>query len=492
MKRWNELDARMTTLFELSGASGILGWDQETYMPSKAAAARARQQAALQTVVHEKLCDPVLGELIDEASASDTLDEQRRAAVRVLRRDRDRAVKVPARLISELALAQGHGVEAWRVAREESRFEHFRPHLEKLIALRREQADALGHEGERYDALLDHYEPGMTTARLKPILARLRDGLVPLVEKATSRQAPRPDFLFRDAWDVEQQFEVCRELLVAMGFDFEAGRLDRSTHPFCGGVAPYDVRLTTRLYRDNGASAIFSALHEGGHGLYEQGLPNTGNLLCGGASMGLHESQSRLWENLVGRSRAFWSFHFPVLKKRFATALEGIDLDGWIRGINHVERSLIRVEADELTYNLHILIRFELELEILSGALDAADLPEAWNARYERFLGVRPPNDAQGVLQDIHWAWGELGYFPTYSLGNMYACTLAKAAERAVPGLWDAIGGGELTPLRDWLRRHVHRHGRAKDPEDIVTEATGTGLTETDLLDHLRAKYTDA
>lgn len=489
MKRWNELDSRMRTLFDLSGASGIIGWDQETYMPSSAAGSRARQQAAMQTVIHEKLCDPVLGELIEEASSSDALDERQRAAVKVLRRDRDRAVKLPARLVSELALAQGHGVEAWRTAREENRFEHFRPHLETLMALRREQADALGHDGERYDALLEAYEPGMTTARLVPILSRLRDGLVPLVEKATSRDVPRPDFLFRDAWDIEPQFDVCRELLTAMGFDFQAGRLDRSTHPFCGGVAPYDVRLTTRLFRDNGASAIFSALHEGGHGLYEQGLPDTGNLLCGGASMGLHESQSRLWENLVGRSRAFWSAYFPALQKRFPQALDGVDLDGWVRGINHVERSLIRVEADELTYNLHILVRFELELDILNGRLEVAALPEAWNAKYERFLGVRPPNDSQGVLQDIHWAWGELGYFPTYSLGNMYASTLMKAAERAIPELWESIGRGELTPLRDWLRANVHRHGRAKDPEEIVTAATGTGLTETDLLEHLESKY---
>lgn len=492
MKWLDELNTRMRELYDLAGASSILGWDQETGMPRAAAGGRARQQALLQRLVHEKRCDPVYGELLDQAwEAAESLEPVQAAAVREERKVRERALKLPARLVSELAVAQGEGVEAWKVAREEGRFGHFLPHLEKLIALRQEQADALGHEGERYDPLLDTFESGMSTARLVPILQRLRDGLVELVATITESQEPRPDFLFRDAWDIEPQFELCQELLVDMGFDFTAGRLDRSIHPFCGGVAPHDVRLTTRLYRDNGASAIFSALHEGGHGLYEQGLPDTGNILCNGTSMGLHESQSRLWENLVGRSPPFWRQRFPRLVERFPKALEGVSFEEWMRGINHVEPSLIRVEADELTYNLHILVRFELELELLSGRLKARDLPTAWNDRYEKVLGLRPQNDVEGVLQDIHWAWGEFGYFPTYSLGNMYASTLMNAAEKAIPGLWEQIEAGKLSALREWLRENIHRHGKSQTAEELVLKAAGVGLNEGDLLAHLRRKYVD-
>lgn len=489
MSQWSEFEERARELKALEGASGLLGWDQETYMPRKAAEARARQQAALQGVIHEKLCHPRMGELLEALAIEPGLSEEQAATVRAVRWDRDRATKLPARLVREIAEAQGRGVDAWRRARAEDRFAGFLPHLERLIALRREQADALGHSGERYDPLLDLHEPGMTTERLRPILARLRDGLVPLVEKVAARGEPRPEFLYRPRWEVEAQLVLSREIIERMGFDLGAGRLDLSTHPFCSGTSPSDVRLTTRLFREHGSSALFSALHEAGHGLYEQGLPDTGTALSAGASMGLHESQSRLWENFVGRSRPFWTFLFPRLQELFPAALEGVGLDEWLRGINHVERSLIRVEADEATYNLHILLRFELELDLLGGTLAARDLPEAWNAKYERYLGLRPPDDARGVLQDIHWAWGELGYFPTYTLGNMYAATLMRAAERALPGLWESVARGDLLPLRDWLRAAVHRHGRALEAEEIVRRASGTGLTETDLLEHLRRKY---
>lgn len=486
---WNEFEAAVREWRSLESIDALAGWDQETMLPPQAAAARSSHRAALRGVLHERLTGPQLGELLERAAALPDLDDRQQALVRVVRRDRERETKLPARLVIELTEAQGRAVQAWKEARRAKRFDLFQPHVEHLIALRREEADARGHDGERYDALLEGYEPGMTVARLQPIFARLRDGLMPIVDAVAERPAPRLDFLSRDAFDPRAQLAFSHELLRGMGFDLNAGRLDESVHPFCSSTAPTDVRLTTRLARDDAANGLFSVLHEGGHGLYEQGLPQDGTALSSGASMGLHESQSRLWENLIGRSLPFWTHWYPRLQRAYGTALDDISLDEWLRAINHVRRTLIRVDADEVTYNLHILVRFEVELDIVRGHLEAADLPEAWNERYERIVGVRPPDDGVGVLQDIHWAWGEFGYFPTYSVGNMYAASLLKAAERALPTLWSDVERGDTSALLSWLRTHVHRFGRTRDAEDIVRDATGEGLTERDLLDHLRAKY---
>jgi carboxypeptidase Taq len=329
----------------------------------------------------------------------------------------------------------------------------------------------------------------MTTARLRPILERLRDGLMPIVEALVSRPPPRDDFLTRDLWDTGLQYQLSLEMISGLGFDLEAGRLDRSVHPFCQGMAPTDVRLTTRLFSNDGANGIYSGLHECGHGLYEQGLPQDGTPLANGASMGLHESQSRLWENLVGRSRPYWNHWFPRLKALFPQALVDVSADEWLAAVNAVSRSLIRVDADEVTYNLHILVRFELELALLHGELSVQGLPGAWNERYEQIVGIRPPDDRQGVLQDIHWAGGDFGYFPTYSIGNMYSASLMKAAEQELPALWGDVERGDVSALRNWLRENVHSHGRALDAEEIVRRATGSGLTEVDLLAYLRRKY---
>lgn len=485
---WTELASRARELRALESLSSLAGWDQETFMPPGGGDARAQQQAVLRGIIHERLTSPRLGEVL-ECLASSELDGERQALVRVLRYERDRAVRVPSRLVKAIAEAQGRGVEAWREARATNDFSLFRPHLEHLITLRREQASALGHTDEPYDALLQNSEPGMTTARLRPVMERLREGLTPLVAEVASRPPVEAGFLSRDAWDVDAQYAYGCSLAEAIGFDFRRGRLDRSVHPFCSGFSPGDVRMTTRLFRDNGASGLFALLHETGHGLYEQGLPCEGTPLCAAPSMAIHESQSRLWENFVGRSRAFWLTRFDDLRRRFPSALEGVNLDRWVDGINRAQPSLIRVEADELTYNLHILVRFELELDILHGRLDAQSLPEAWSDRYERFLGIRPAGAAAGILQDIHWAWGEFGYFPTYTLGNMYAATLMKAAQAQIPGLWEAIAAGDTRPLLAWLREKVHSRGRLAEAEDIVRDATGSGLTEVDLLAYLRGKF---
>src|SRR5436190_2157024 len=403
----------MREFADLGHVTSLLGWDQETYMPLRGGDARARQQATLRVMRHERMVDPRLGELLDRAE-DEQLDPARAAMVRILRRDRTRAMQLPPPFVRRLALAEGRGVNAWRVAREEGDFNLYRPALEQVVALKREQADLIGYEGERYDALLDQYEPGMRVARLEPLLLMLRDELQELLsEIVAAGQLPLPAFdgrLFPDA----AQWVLTMRMLSDMGYDLSAGRQDRSAHPFTMAVALGDVRVTTRIDERNPLSAIYATIHEAGHGMYEQGFDpaHEDTPIADAPSLGLHESQSRLWENIVGRSHAFWEHYAPVMRELFPDELADAGADDLFRAANRVEPTLIRVEADEVTYNMHVLIRFELELALLREELEVAELPEAWNDAYGRQLGVRPPNDALGVMQDIHWSHGSFGYFP--------------------------------------------------------------------------------
>ncbi len=491
----SSLLARMADLRALQGAIAVLSWDQETYLPAKGITARGEQLSTLQGLFHEKLTAPDLGDALQRAEQSTPAsDEETCALLRALRWDRDRAAVVPGRLVRELAATQSQALGAWREARQQGAFSRFAPFLERLLALRREMADALlptlrDPGTERYDALLEGYEPGMRVTKLEPLLARITGWLVPLVARLTDAPAPRGPFDGRTL-DPDGQWRLTIELLAAMGFDQEAGRQDRSIHPFSIGMDPGDVRITTKIVPELPFSAIFSTVHETGHGLYEQGLPaaHRRDPLGMAASMGLHESQSRLWENMVGRSRPFWRFWHPRLQAIFPE-LRATTVDDVLGAVNRVERSLVRVEADEVTYNLHIALRFGLELAMLRGELRIADLPGAWNDASERLLGVRPRSDAEGVLQDIHWAWGEIGYFPTYTIGNLYAGALFAAARRALPSLDDDLAAGRLLPLRDWLRENVHRHGRRSSAEEIVRRATGSGLQDDDFRSYLESKY---
>jgi carboxypeptidase Taq len=480
---------RMQELRDLGGVIGLATWDQETYMPKKADAARAAQLATVQGLYHERLVDPALGEWLGSAKPSGP-DEA--AMVRVLNHERERAVRVPGRLVKELAEAQSLSLSGWREAREQNDFAIFQPHLERLLKLRREQADAIGHSGDRYDALLDNHEPGMTVARLTPVLEELRKKLVPIVEVITARPPPK-DIFAGKTFDAEAQWKFTFELLEAMGFDLDAGRQDKSVHPFTGGTHPTDVRLTTRISESNPLPAIFGAIHEGGHGLYEQGFSEEHyrTPISSAPSMGLHESQSRLWENVVGRSRGFWRHFFPKLQRHFAAPLGGLTAEDFYRAVNRVQKTLIRVDSDELTYNLHIVLRYELELAMLRGDVSVKDLPDAWNAKMRSMLGVVPPTPKQGVLQDIHWAQGELGYFPTYSLGNLYSASIFNAAKRAMPELEAQIARGDLLPLRAWLRQHIHGEGYRYFAEDLVKKVTGKGLTDADFVAYLKSKYSE-
>jgi len=482
---------RMQELRDLGGAIGLLTWDQETYLPAKADEARGAQLSTLQGLYHERLTATALGDLLAAAAAQRDLPADQRAMARVLAWERGRAVNVPGDLVRAIAEAQSQGLTAWRAAREAKDFRLFQPALQRLLELRRQQADAIGHSGQRYDALLEGYEPGMRVERLRPVLESLSRRLVPIiraVSEACARKGPWP--LAGKTFDVEKQWRFTLRLLKDMGFDLDAGRQDKSIHPFTGGTHPRDVRLTTRLEAENPFPALFGTIHEGGHGLYEQGFSEEHfrTPLAAAPSMGLHESQSRLWENIVGRSRPFWRHYFPLLQAQMPESLQGLTTEQFHVAVNWVEPSLIRVEADEVTYNQHIALRFELELLLIGGQLPLADLPAEWNARMESLLGVRPPDDVKGVLQDIHWAWGELGYFPTYALGNLYSAQLWAAAR---PAVQPELERGNLLALREWLRQKIHREGYRYPAEELVQRVCGRGLTDDDFIRYLTAKYSE-
>src|SRR3954471_15082518 len=490
MNTWTALESRMRDLAALGRVSSLLSWDQETYMALRGADARGRQQAIMGVVRHERLTDPGLGELLDRA-AEDDLDAVRLAMVRNLRRDRDRAVRIPGDLVRRLAIAQSRGSTAWRVAGAEADFELFRPALEEVIAAKREEADATAVDGERYDALLDVYEPGMRVERLLAPVGGLRDELSVMIDRIGGSPAPAPAPFVGRIFPDHAQWDLTVRMLADLGFDLTAGRQDRSAHPFTSAMALGDVRLTTRIDERDPFDAIFSTIHEAGHGLYEQGFdPAHEDTPVGEApSFGIHESQSRLWENVVGRSRAFWQHYEPVMHEMFPEAMRGAGPEDLFQEANRVAPSLIRVEADEVTYNIHILIRFQLELGILRDGLDAADLPGAWNDLYDRYLGIRPENDAVGVMQDIHWSQGDFGYFPSYTLGNLYSAMLWNSYHAEEPAAVEQIRRGEFGPLLEWLRRRVHRQGAIEDADVIIRRATGEELGAGPFVDYLWSKY---
>lgn len=481
----------MHELKDLDGILGLMSWDEETQVPPKGRTARGDQTATLESIRHQKLVDPALGALIEELS-SESLGEMEAVCVRRVKRERDLAVKIPEALVKAIAKARSPSLAAWQEAREKDDFSIFEPHLATMLDLLRQKADALGSPtGDRYDALLDEYEPQMTRAVLEPVLAELKDGLVPLVESiVASGKKPRRDFLSR-RYDPDAQWQFTLRLLEDLGFDMTRGRQDRSTHPFTGTCALDDVRLTTRIYETNPLSAFFSTIHECGHGMYEQGFDTRfyRTPLAAAPSMGIHESQSRLWENQVGRSRPFWEHYFPEVRKRFPDALKDVSIDELYAAVNYVEPSLVRVESDEVTYNLHILVRFELELAMVAGDLVPADLPGAWNDKMKQYLGMTPPSDADGCLQDIHWSWGAVGYFPTYSLGNLWSAQLMSAYERAHPAVWEDVRRGDFAPLLGWLRENVHQYGFLKSAQETVEAVTGAPLKVVPFLDYLRSKY---
>jgi carboxypeptidase Taq len=491
-----ELIRREKEIALLESCASLLHWDHQTYIPPKGAAHRAEQMALLAGLSHEKSTDPLIGELLAEAESGDLAREMGSPTavnLREIRRTYDRTRKLPRLLVEELARTTALAHEVWVEARSTSSFALFQPWLEKIVALKRQEAEAVGYCEVPYDALLDDYEPGETTARLMELFAGLRDDLVGLVGAiAGAKRRPELSILHRE-YPVDRQEAFGRAAAAAIGFDFTAGRLDVTTHPFCTGIGPGDTRITTRYNPRDFGDAFFSILHETGHGLYDQGLDPThyGTPLGGAVSLGIHESQSRLWENFVGRSRAFWEHFFPRARNAFPGALESVGLDAFYFAINDVRPSFIRVDADEATYNLHILLRFELEQALVSGDLKAGDVPGAWNQRFRQYLGLTPPDDAKGCLQDIHWSGGGIGYFPTYTLGNLYAAQFFERARVDLGDLERQLSRGEFAPLKEWLTIKIHRQGQRYRAADLVQAVTGAPLSPRPLLDQLRSKYAE-
>lgn len=472
-------------------ALALLQWDQRTLIPEQGHAFRAEQVATLARLIHSRNTDPRLGEDLAaaEAAAPDP-DSPRGANLREWRRAYDRSVKVPEDLAVALARACARAETAWERARPANDWRAFLPHLETVLDLRRQEAAAVGYAHEPYDALLDVYEPYASAADLVPLFAALRPALAALLDRIRgAARRPDPAVLSRTVSAAEQE-ALCRRVAAALGYDFTAGRLDRTAHPFATRIAPGDIRITTRFRENRLDEALFGVIHEAGHALYEQGLPAADFGLPTGeaASLGVHESQSRLWENITARSRGFWT-HFLPLAQAQVPALAGIGLDEFVLAVNEVRPSLIRTEADEVTYNLHVLLRFELELALVRGDLAARDLPGAWDEAMRRTLGLTPPDHASGVMQDVHWSSGLFGYFPTYTLGNVIAAQLAHAMRDELGDPEPAYARGDFAPQLAWLRERVHQHGGRYVPRDLVRRATGSEPDPAFLIRYLEDKY---
>ena len=489
-ERYRRVLDRGAELADLTSAEALLGWDQETKMPKKGVEGRSRVSATLAGLSHDKMTDPRLREDLEALSGNGGgLDPDARALVKEFLRLADRAARVPGDLVREMAELESVAAARWAEAREAKDFDRFAPFLERVVALKRRQAEALGYEDEPYDALLENFEPGVLTLDAARTLNALRDFLVPVVRRIVDQEGPDASLL-AGPYDAALQDLFGREVIAAMGFDMEAGRLDLSAHPFTSGIHLGDVRLTTR-YKDDLSVGLFGTIHEAGHGLYEQNLPadHRRDPLGQATSLGLHESQSRLWENMVGRGRPFWTHFYGRLRALFPDRLGNVPLEAFYRAVNVVRPSFVRIEADEVTYNLHIIVRFELERAILSGDVEARDLPEAWNAKVREYLGIVPPTPDLGVLQDIHWSMGLVGYFPTYTLGNLYGAQLFEAALRDVPDLEDRIARGDLLTLRDWLVENVHRWGRRHRAVEVVERVSGKPFTIDAFSSYVKRKY---
>lgn len=482
------LRERLGELDDLTQAAALAGWDEQTYMPAGGASARGEVLATLERLAHARLTDPALAALLVQLGQVQGLDDTDARLVAAVARDADRARRVPDRLVGDIARHTAAAQRAWHEARAADDFALFRGALARHVELRRELAACYPEAEHPYDALLHAYEPGLTTARVREVFAELRDGLVPLIQAIAER--PQPPAL-PGPFPIQEQRALVLEIARTHGFDDEHWRMDLAVHPFAQSLGSTDIRVTAR-YDEGSLSGFFAVLHEVGHGLYERQVdPALARTTVGtGVSLGIHESQSQLWENLVGRSEVFWSHWHPRLVEVFgADALGGTELQAFVRSINTVAPTAIRVDADEATYALHIILRFELEVALVEGTLDAADAGDAWNAKTKELLGLDVASDTSGVLQDIHWAYGELGYFPTYAIGNIVAAQLWQVIERDLPDLPSDLARGQTQALQDWLREHVHRHGRLRTPGELLRDITGSDLDARPFLDQLRAKY---
>tara|TARA_B100000029_G_scaffold198492_1_gene196657 strand:- start:100102 stop:101595 length:1494 start_codon:yes stop_codon:yes gene_type:complete len=475
---------------DLSGAMALLAWDQETYMPTKGASRRGQQLGTVSSLIHDMLTSEEMRSVL-EKTRSETLTTNQKINIREISRKSDRSIKIPVTLVRKLAETSSAAIGVWVEARKNNDFKAFAPWIDKLVNLQQETAEAVGYDDEPYDALIDEYEPGITTKQVIAIFDSIRDPLVDLVNNIQkSHFRPRTDFLEKN-YPVKNQQQIASHLAKIMGFDFESGRIDISAHPFCTNMGINDVRLTNRYDKNLPTQSLYGIIHEVGHALYEQGLDpaHEGTPRGSSVSLGIHESQSRLWENMVGRSRAFWRYFFPVFSATFPENLIGITEEEIYAAVNEVKPSLIRVEADEITYNLHIILRFEIERGLFTKEYTAADLPAIWAEKMKSLMGLKPPDYRTGILQDIHWSHGSFGYFPTYTLGNIYAAQLYNTATQELPKLNDDIAHGNLLPLREWLKQKIHRPGMTHSPAQLIEHITGKPISTNYFLTYIRNKY---
>lgn len=491
--KYQALAQHLSVIHDLGQANAVLGWDQQVNMPPGGVTARARQMSTLSRLSHELFTSDKTARLLDEAEAelaNADPDSDEARMIRVVRQDYADRTRLPADFVAEMTRLTTEGHEIWARARQANDFAAFAPTLTRIMDMTRQGADYLGYTDHPYDALINQYERGMTTARVRDIFDGHKQALVDLVA-AVGTVEDRVDgsVLHRD-YDIDKQREFALWVVRAFGYDFQRGRQDVAVHPFATSFSRDDVRITTRFHKDFLNPALFGMLHEAGHAMYEQGVSPAldGTPLGSGTSLGVHESQSRLWENIVGRSYGFWTWAYPQLQATFPDVLGDVSLDVFYKAINRVHRQFIRVEADEATYNLHIMLRFEIEVGLMDGSIKVADLPRVWNERFEAYLGIVPPTDTLGVLQDVHWSAGLVGYFPTYALGNLLSVQYYNKALEAHPTIPDEIARGKFDTLLTWLQTHIHQHGRKFDSDELTRRVTGSAIDSAPYIRYLEGK----
>jgi carboxypeptidase Taq len=489
-----ELKAHLADIHNLGRVIALLHWDQRTQMPVGGIEARAAQGATLSRIEHELWVSDKTARLLEDATkeldgADYNSDEA--SLVRVIRQDYQEEIKLPTEFVTEMEYAATVGHTAWVSARANNDFKAFLPALEKLVELTIQRAEYLGYTDHPYDALVNQYERGITAGRIKEIFDAHKPALVELIAAMSKNDHRVSEAILRQPFDLDKQRQFALDMVKAYGFDFTRGRQDVAVHPFCTHFSRDDVRITTRFYPDYFNPALFGMMHEAGHGLYEQGIAASlaGTPLEAGTSLGVHESQSRMWENLVGRSKGFWTWALPKLKETFPAQFGNVDLETFYRAINKMQRGYIRVEADEATYNLHIMLRFELEMALVAGKVKVADLPKEWNGRFESFFGIVPPTDTLGVLQDVHWSEGLIGYFPTYALGNLLSVQYYNKAVKDRPSIPDDIASGKFDTLLTWLQENIHQHGRKFTSDELTRRVTGESIQSRDYIQYLQTKF---
>lgn len=494
-EKLNKLKSLLAEIANLKAANAVLGWDQLVNMPVGAVEDRGEQIATLENIMHSKATSDEVGKLLEvlvaDAAQMD-LESDEACLIRVAKRDFDKQTRVPAEFVTEMARVSTVAQSVWEKTKNHSDFELFRPHLEKLVELRRQYADFFKPWNHVYDPLLDDFEPGMKTAEVQAIFNALQPKQVELIKAISQTKQVDRSFLFLD-YPENGQLAFGEKIISNFGYDWNHGRQDKSAHPFTTSFGLNDVRITTRFNPNYLPTAMFGTMHECGHALYELGIDKKFNRspLADGASMAIHESQSRMWENMIGRSKPFWKHFFPMLQEIFPSQLGNVNVDAFYKGVNAVEPSLIRVEADEATYNLHIMLRLELEIALMEGSLSAKDAPAAWNAKFKEYLGIIPPDDAKGILQDVHWSFGGFGYFPTYALGNLVSAQLWERMNMDIPNLEEQVEKAQFIEILGWLRKNLHVYGAKFEPQELVKKVTGSRITPEPYIRYLESKFKD-